>query len=193
MRLIFTDTETGGLDPTSTDLLTVALIATEGNVVLGTLELAVQASRVTPEAMAVNKIDLDQHNAKAMPKGLAIAKITDFLCLFPGDRNKAVLAGHNVSFDRGFLVELFRQEGADFQTVVSHHMIDTVALAILMADAGHPKPDSFSLGPCLKAWGLTFEGEAHTAMADARASFGLYNTMAGCVRAILRTQDQPNP
>ena len=62
MKLLITDTETGGLDPTKQDVLTLAFAVWEDNKILDRIEFKVSKEeyRTTEEAMKVNKINLEE-------------------------------------------------------------------------------------------------------------------------------------
>ena len=62
MKLLVTDTETGGLDPTKQDVLTLAFVVWEDNKILDRIEFKVSKEeyRTNEEAMKVNKINLEE-------------------------------------------------------------------------------------------------------------------------------------
>jgi DNA polymerase III alpha subunit (gram-positive type) len=62
MKLLITDTETGGLDPTKQDVLTLAFAVWEDNKILDRIEFKVSKEeyKTNEEAMKVNKINLEK-------------------------------------------------------------------------------------------------------------------------------------
>ena len=60
MRILFLDTETGGLDETQYDLLSVGMVVWEDNKIIDTKEILISKAeyKTDPEAMKVNGLDL---------------------------------------------------------------------------------------------------------------------------------------
>ena len=104
-HLIFTDTETGGLDPKHHEILTVALVDWRDGVIGDTVEFKVKARPefVDPKALAVNGINLAEHNAQAVDPKIVARDITAWCRAHWPAGERVRLAGHNVAFDVGFL------------------------------------------------------------------------------------------
>lgn len=185
-RLIFVDTETGGLDPSRHDVLTVALVDWRDGVLGESVEFKARAdpARVDPEALAVNRIDLAAHNAAAEPAGVVADRVVRWCRarwhgerLIGGPRTR--LAGHNVAFDVGFLRALIPHYGRQFD----HRAVCTLGLLPIFWHAGLIASDAGRLGEACAAFGLNLPAdEAHTALGDALASARLYTRMLELVR-----------
>lgn len=183
-RLIVVDTETGGLDPINDAVLTIAAVTPLGR------ELEVRVwdhARTSPEAMAVNKIDLGEHMRHAIRPHEAARQLSSFIELAQEDApGSLILAGHNPGFDHGFIQRLYRlareQRPRDGSRAIEvpklfrgmHRTVDTHTLLWVKALAGEIPDDARSLDGALKHYGIKVgEGERHTALGDARATLSL--------------------
>jgi DNA polymerase-3 subunit epsilon len=79
-------------------------------------------------------------------------------------RDASALAGHNVRFDLSFLRSEYQRIGI---TIPACAVVDTMRLG----QAG-------SLASCCAEWGVDFDGRAHAALHDARATARLLHRMA---------------
>lgn len=179
MRLLFTDTETGGLNPQTDALLEVAFVVWEDG-----MELARKSWKVKTgykswhwSALEINNITIKEHNKTAVDRDVAAFEIMEFLDeWFP--ENKATLAGHNVSFDRDFIKVLI-EENTDhsFETFVSHRLLDTMSILNFLV-ANHKLPDDvLSSDGAFKHFGIVVENR-HTAMGDVDATIILFDYLS---------------
>ena len=100
-RLISLDTETGGLDPTVHSLLSIGAVDIEkGTMFYG--ELIPTSLCVTPQAMAVNKLDLTGWNTKTDFRRSSEEIGENFLDFLSGTR-EVIFTGMNIAFDVSFL------------------------------------------------------------------------------------------
>lgn len=87
----------------------------------------------------------------------------------------AVVVGHNVAFDLGFLTAEFRRLGVEVPQLPA---LCTRSLAVRL----HPELERRRLADCCAAAGVTLDG-AHTALGDARATARLLTAYLGTARA----------
>ena len=129
-RLLFIDTETGGLDPGRYSLLSVAMVVWEHEKLIDAKEWLINDGNliVTEGALAVNKIDVQEHRQTAMKPSKVIEEIFQYIEKYFPLENKIVLAGHNVHFDVSFLKVFFSQNNVSFSKHFSHRIIDTSSI-----------------------------------------------------------------
>lgn len=162
-RLAFIDVETTGLDPTRHDILELGIITADPRTLetTGMLDLRVRPGRV--EDADATALEVNGWSAEAwrdaVPLDVALVRARPLL-------DGAMLAGHNVSFDRAFLDAAWRATGVAAPDV-DHHVLDTATLAWPLHAAG--VVESLSLGVVCKALGIDLE-QPHRALADARRS-----------------------
>ena len=107
-KYLFLDTETSGVDPLNSELLTAAFILYDAAGVneLDRLSLKCRPGsgifRVSPRAMEVNKIDLISHSVSAITYNSCQEILFKWLRDKAGD-NKLTIVGHRTDFDLGFL------------------------------------------------------------------------------------------
>ena len=185
--LVFIDTETGGLDPATTSLLSVALAIynPETETILAKTEILVRHSPYQLEAgaMEVNGILIPNHHQRAYKPKQVIEMIEEFL--YPFFKGKqAKLAGHNVPFDIAYLRAMFTGEGQLdlFNKLFSHRAIDTIPIAQFLKDCGLVKLGQCGLSDLIKYFKIELTGGRHTAMADCLATVELYKKMVQLVK-----------
>lgn len=176
MNILVVDTETGGLDPREHSLLTIGLVVgdLETGVVAEGIEVAVRhrTYRVTPGALAVNGIDIQEHDAAADMSEVAVARIRDFIrSHFPKrhDKQKPTPAGHNYPFDCRFVETLL---GDEWRDLVSHCSIDSMALINFLVLSGKLPAEALGLDGALRHFGIR-DRAAHAALEDAWDTFRL--------------------
>ncbi len=161
--LAFVDVETTGLDPQRHEIIELAVLRVEASTLR--LEAAqhvrVRPARIAdadPEALRLNGYSPDTwHDAVSVSDALRLAKP-----LFDG----ALIAGHNVGFDRAFLDAAWRST-AIAPPSMDHHVLDTATLAVPLLVAG--AIPSLSLAPICKCLGIDV-ADPHRALADATRS-----------------------
>lgn len=188
---LFMDTETGGLT-TDHSLLTVSLIPVDkqfqvvpmtyldpltGQTVQTDSGLYIGVKHepyvVSQEALAVNKIDINEHDRTAVPLHMARDLVRSFIThaqqLF--NRKYLVPAGHNVAFDAGF-VKAYLLTAEEWDKFFCYPALDTAAVARFLNAAGYIG-GGYSLTSLRdKFLGSTF-GEAHDAEVDNLTSIAL--------------------
>lgn len=168
MRQLWLDTETGGLSAKENSLLTIGLYIPDQE---RSLELKIkhESYHVSPVALKVNNIDLEDHDRDAIPTREATLMIKDFL-----KNEKYIPCGHNVDFDLRFI-----QEQLPYVTENFHYgKICTKIIAQFLVDQKKIPKD---LGTKLENLYSYLLGEnldgAHTALSDAIASYKIYQEM----------------
>lgn len=119
MNLLMIDTETTGIDPLKHRVLTLGSISVNYDDahrlnVCGEQEWKITLEPNTPvslEAIAVNKIDLAEHNAIALPEIEVIRDFVRFSSRFMNGKQFPVLLGWNLAFDVSFLKAAFARNG----------------------------------------------------------------------------------
>ena len=177
-RLLFIDTETGGLDPDRHSLLSLAMVVWEDREIIDSQEILINDGilSVTEEALSVNRIDIDQHKLTAIPPSLAIEEILQFTGKHFHGEEKITLAGHNVHFDISFLRSFFSGNNRDFSLYFSHRIIDTSSILHYLFLAGHIKQKAISSDDAFDLLGIEVSGR-HTAIGDAIATALLFTRL----------------
>ena len=179
MRLLWCDTETGGLNPETDALLSIGLVDWQDGAILREEELCIDPEGLacTPRALEVNGIDLDTHLAYSIPRAEAARRIQAF-CQPMG---RPWIAGHNVAFDIGFVRRLF--DPIVFGATFSHRTIDTMQVLAYLGHAGVMSSGIGRLDQAMDYFGITMPaGKRHTALADARATAEVYTALLNLVR-----------
>ncbi|NOZ30235.1 MAG: DEAD/DEAH box helicase [Chloroflexi bacterium] len=148
------DLETTGLDPERDRIIEIGVVRFHSD---GDIET--WSTLVNPECPLPPRIEqLTGISSDELAHAPTLPMVLPTLRRFVGD---AILVGHNVAFDIGFLrqAHLLEQNAA----------IDTFALASIVL----PRQHSYALGALTETLGVTLK-DAHRALADARAAAELF-------------------
>lgn len=184
---IVLDTETGGLNPKGHSLLTVGVLFIKNGkrVFSGEWKIKHDEYKVTTGALRVNKIDLVKHEKDAVtlkefwedfkyyyevnfgvPKGVA--------------SNNPVVIGHNIGFDLGFIHENITKK--EWEVYANYRNVDTAGISKFLIDTGVIQAQKNSLDELISYFGIDDpNGERHTALWDAKATWEAYNAMFNLV------------
>lgn len=182
LKYLAIDTETGGLADTS--LLTVFLGVYDSNFnLIDSKHEALKPDdgvyHVTAGGLSVNGINLVELDAKAKLRKVLRSEITGWLRQHSDQgANKLIPIGHNVKFDILAIQEsITSQESWDHY--VSYRVLDTGVIAQYLKYI-NILPDSISgsLGSLIEFFGITVEGELHTADADAKMTVEVFKKLA---------------
>jgi len=177
-RLLFIDTETGGLDPEKHSLLSVAMVVWEDMEILDSEELLINDGilSVTEEALAINKINIEEHKKIAISPSQAIQKMFLFIHRHFSHQGRITIAGHNVHFDVNFLKSFFSRNNEHFSNFFSHRIIDTSSILYYLYLSGHLKHKAISSDDAFDYFKIEVEGR-HTALGDAIATARLFTKL----------------
>ena len=177
-KIVFIDTETGGLDPRVHSLLSLGLVEWEDSVIKKTKEILINDGElnVTDAALAINKIDLSSHKIKAISPIKAVKEILLFIEWAGNQQDKITLAGHNVGFDIKFTRLLFESQNYNFEDYFSHRSIDTASILHYLYLTGKLDTKIVGSSDAFKHFEIEVRGR-HTALGDAIATAELFTKM----------------
>lgn len=174
------DNETGGFEGTSL-LSTYLAVLDETMNVTATLNLTVKPDNgiylVEAGGLAVNKIDLVEHDKTAITYSAAGATLRHFLKKTSDDgKTKLIPLGHGVTGDMiGLRVLLSR---ANLEQYTSYRKLDTAVIAQYLKFQGKlPESISGSLESLCGHFGIVLDCPAHTAMGDVARTIGVLRAM----------------
>lgn len=174
MKILWLDSETGGLNPRKNPILTLAgIIEMNGSPVEEfyfkvkpftgqTVEdTALKVNGITREEIEKFEDPLIVHNKLNITLGKYCNKY---------DRNdKYILAGHNIAYDLGMLKVFYELCGDSYlYSWVDYHVLDTMALAIALKQFGNISPLNVKLETLAKYFNIPLT--AHNALNDIRAT-----------------------
>jgi DNA polymerase III epsilon subunit-like protein len=182
-RLLFIDTETGGLDSDKHSLLSLAMVVWENMEIIDSKEIMINDGilSVTKEALSINKIDIKKHKQSAISSSQAMDEIFSFIGNHFPRQGKITLAGHNVHFDANFLRSFFSANNKDFSEFFSHRIIDTSSILYYLYLAGHIKHRAISSDEAFDLFDIKVEGR-HTAIGDAIATAKLFTRLLHLIK-----------
>jgi DNA polymerase-3 subunit epsilon len=177
-RILFIDTETGGLDPINYSLLSVGLVLWRECEIHETKEIFINDGKLnaTKEALEINKIDLDDHRINSISSYEAIQQMIQFIERNFDTSEKITLAGHNVGFDISFVRYLLDSQNYNFGDYFSHRSIDTASILNYLYLAGKLESKIVSSTEAFNHFGIEVSGR-HTALGDAIATAELFTKL----------------
>ncbi len=176
-NLAFVDVETTGLNPDIHEIIELGcvIVSQEGVgsgkpsfKIIGEIDIKIKPEHIEnadPVALRVNGYDEADW---VFAYSLREAMIT--LSEKAGD---AIMVGHNVSFDAGFIEKAFRTTG--IENKLHYHKLDTISIAFAKLHL-NVDVDKFSLNFLCSHFGIENK-KAHSALSDARATFELYEKL----------------
>lgn len=177
-RLLFIDTETGGLDPEKHSLLSVGLVVWDSilnECYSAEYRLKSENYRITKAAQRINKLTDSDFNDSIAPQTL-IKKFEEIKEKYFADYAAIPLAGHNTQFDVQFIKKMFKDNRRSFDNIFLHRIVDTYSVLKFLQDAGIITNTINSSAQAFKYFGITVDGR-HTALGDAKATMRLYEEM----------------
>lgn len=178
-KLLFIDTETGGIDCNKHSLLSIGLVIWDKNEgILDNTEIFIRQEEyiITSKAQQINKFDKQEHERRATSPQNAMESIIHF-CGKYFDKNLLIpLAGHNTQFDVGFLKVFMKMNRRSFDQMFSHRIIDTYTLMRSLYYCGKIKDDISSSAQAFKYFQINVI-DRHSAKGDAIATAQLFNKL----------------
>lgn len=182
-RYIAFDCETGGITE-DTSFLTGYFVVMDSNFQpLDMLDLKVKPNNkapyiITAEALAINGINLVEHDKVAITQSEAGGKLREFLWRHSENgKVKLIPVGHNVAFDETFIwAHLLNKK--EYEKYCSYRKLDTAVVAqYLKAKGKIPNTVSGSLSSLMAHYGLSFQTRAHDADSDTIATVEVLKKM----------------
>lgn len=180
IKKFFCDVETCGLDPKKNGVLIIGGIIEYGDI-YEEFELKGKPfpeDEINPEALAVNKITLEEIHTFQKPEQMYhkfIAKILSHVDRY-NKKDKFFFIAHNAGFDNQFLREFFNKIGDKyFGSYFFHPSICTQLMASLYLKPVRHEMDSFHLHDIMNKMNiLTDEDARHKALGDTKMMRNLY-------------------
>jgi DNA polymerase-3 subunit alpha (Gram-positive type) len=165
----FVDIETTGLNLVKHEIIEIGCVLTNPELeVIEEFELKIKPERIL-DADPVS-LKISHYVPEKWENALSLAEA---IKIFTEKVKGAIMVGHNVAFDAGFLEYAFHKTG--MENTLHYHRLDTVSVAWAKL---HRSPDleHFSLRELCLRFGIE-QGEAHRALPDARATYELYKKL----------------
>lgn len=184
MKYIVFDTETGGLDPTYSAIVSLGAVvwdSEKGRDLDPASEFYTVVSDpegdLDPDAMRVNGFTAERLAVEGVNVTGAFNGFRSFCQRIFGNK-QAMLAGHNTGFDVGFLRRLARVSGngARYEAIFSHRTLCTMNAVRFLSLTGHLRPGLGALPQVVEHLGLPKQ-EAHNALGDARMAADLLTAL----------------
>jgi DNA polymerase III epsilon subunit family exonuclease len=168
-NFVFVDIEATGMNPLRHEIIEIGCVLTTSELeILEEFEIKIKPDHIEtadPVSLKVNQYhEKDWEGAMSILEGLQ---------LFLKKVKNAIMVGHNVAFDAGFLEYNFYKLG--LTNTMHYHKLDTVSMAWAKLHSD-PNLDHFSLHELSTRFGIKNE-RAHSALPDARTTYELYKKL----------------
>lgn len=178
-RMLFIDTETGGVNPAKHSLLSVGAVVWEKGIgELASYEFYLESNNyvVTRSASRINHFDQSEHNGKAVSAKEVIKEFYRIKKEYFNDYTSIPLAGHNTQFDVAFIKVFFEKAGRSYEKLFLHRVVDTYSIIKFLTDANLLPSSVNSSASAFKYFNISVNGR-HTALGDAYATMQLYEKL----------------
>ncbi len=183
-RLLFVDTETGGLDPNKHSLLSIGFVvwdAIDGELFSDEYYVYSENYCVTKTAARLNHYDANHQQVSSHKPEYVVENLIGLRCRYFSEYSAIPLAGHNIAFDIQFIKKIFSACGRSYEKLFSHRLVDTYSIIKYLADC-QLLPDSItSSAKAFKYFDICVSGR-HTALGDARATMQLYSKLISILK-----------
>lgn len=182
MKLLFLDTETGGLNPNVNSLLQVGLVAYDDGKIIDTKEFSIKEDcyNVTAFSLKFNCLNLYEDIYRyGLSKDEAVQEIIHFT--HKNFEEIPILVGHNPSIDKYMVRELFNKCSLDMDKYISHRMIDTMSLIWGLNIVGKLPIETCSSNGAFKYFNINVE-KRHHALDDCVATVKLYEELIKLIK-----------
>jgi DNA polymerase III epsilon subunit-like protein len=176
-NLAFIDTETTGLDIEKHEIIQLGCVvvsqtpgASNGEVydIVEEFELKIKPARI--EDADKTALRINGYNEADWVLGYTLAEAMQ---IFANKTKDAIMVGHNLPFDFAFITKAFATTGVENK--MHYHKLDTISIAFAKAKK-RDDINRFSLRSLCEVFKIE-NTRAHTALADARATFELYKRL----------------
>jgi oligoribonuclease (3'-5' exoribonuclease) len=178
------DTETSGTNPKIHSILTAYFaIHDENHNFVDDLELWLKPDNgeviADAEALKVNGINLEEHLAS--PRTITYSEGKKVILEFfkkhkPKGRSKIRPCGHNIQFDKDFIIETGLLTEDEWESCMHHNPLDTLRIITFLQDIGMVPNDIGRLVDFVQHFGMT-QMDAHDAKGDVRMNVEVYKRM----------------
>ena len=178
-RILFIDTETGGVNPKKHSLLSVGVVvwdAEKGIIYSNEMFIKSKENVVTSTAQRINHFNPKIHDENSIEPKEFFASIEKIYKLYFHEFQEIPLGGHNTQFDIAFIRKMYEDNGRSYEKIFSHRVIDTYSILKFLCDSGKLHLDYISSAKAFKKFGIVVNGR-HTALGDAIATARLYEQM----------------
>lgn len=180
-RLLFIDTETGGVDPAEHSLFSVGVVVWESGNIIFEDELYIKDTvyKITAQALDINNINISQIDKIGLDKQDIIKKLKSIKEEYFNNTIMTV-AGHNIGFDVSFLKQLYKDCNSIFLEDFSHRTIDTSSILQFLFFSKKLETNISSSDVAFKYFNIEVK-KRHTALDDCRATVYLFNKLISLV------------
>lgn len=183
--LLFLDLETTGLNPGVHEITEIgALLVSQPEFeVLKTFEaktLPTHLETASPEALQIGHFDAALWQKEGRPLKEALLELSEI-------GQGAILAGFNLTFDWAFLQNSFNEVGLPDPFYYHRYDVMSSAFSMLYHQVNINK---FSLRECCQFFGIS-NRKAHTALADAQATYEVFVGLMQRQQAVYNLHHQP--
>jgi DNA polymerase III epsilon subunit-like protein len=193
-KILFVDTETGGVDPLNDSLLSIGLVVWKAFNIIDYKEILINDGvlNVTSEALKINGINLDEHKKHALTSKEAIHELDKFLLSHFRQNEKVTIGGHNVNFDVNFLKTFLLHNKYDFHKRFSHRFVDTATILYYLYLSGKLKQKTISSQEAFEFFGIEIKNR-HSALGDAIATAELFSILLKPISKIVKSRKRDLP
>ena len=189
------DTETTGLDPTTNEIIQLAIVFIDdkNRKVLSELNLFIRPDRPElfhPEAQKTTGVFVeDLKDSRFINKKDAMLKLKKWLSFIPReiDLKSIPLLGSNIQYDIDMVKAFFNEMGEDYP--FSHRKLDTTCIGLYMSavENGYISSKPSGLGFLADKYGVYFKH--HDAYEDVHATIKVYYKMLDSIKSTAMVEE----